>query len=85
MPLPDSAPLSLQVSSNAVQSKPKCAMIVRMSAETFDALETFPNHPQMSFDFGDNPVSIVPCRVHSHSNPLPGYLHRRHLLSNGSS
>lgn len=85
MPLPDTAHLSLHVRSNALQSKPKRAMIVRMSAETLDALEAFPNHPPMSLDFGDNPVSILPCLVHSLSNPLSGHLHRRHLLSNAST
>ncbi|KAI6121822.1 hypothetical protein F5141DRAFT_999440 [Pisolithus sp. B1] len=58
MPLPDAGPLSLHVHSslgNAVQSKPKQAMIVRLSAETLEALEAFPNHPEMHFDFGDNP------------------------------
>ena len=64
MPLPESA-LSLHVHSNAVQSKPKRAMIVRMSAETLDALDTFPNHPPLSFTFGDAPVSL------SLSLPLP--------------
>ncbi|KIK27576.1 hypothetical protein PISMIDRAFT_8008 [Pisolithus microcarpus 441] len=56
MPLPDTGPLSLHSGlGNAVQSKPKQAMIVRLSAETLEALEAFPNHPEMHFDFGDNP------------------------------
>ncbi|KAH0828047.1 hypothetical protein J3R83DRAFT_3697 [Lanmaoa asiatica] len=79
MPLPDSTPLSLQVSSNAVQSKPKRAMIVRMSAETLDALEAFPNHPPMSFEFGDNPGIYIgdtffPMRPQKESSPHELYL-----------
>jgi len=60
MPLPDSATLSLQGHSkpgDALPSIPKQAMIVRMSAETLDALEMFPNQPPMEFAFGKNPVS----------------------------
>jgi RNA polymerase II elongation factor ELL len=34
-------------------------MIVRMSAETLEALEDFPDHPQMDFEFGDSPVSLL--------------------------
>ncbi|KAG8214108.1 hypothetical protein J3R82DRAFT_10868 [Butyriboletus roseoflavus] len=79
MPLPSSAPLSLQVSSNAVQSKPKRAMIVRMSAETLDALEAFPNHPPLSFDFGDVPGIYIrdtffPMRPQKESSPHELYL-----------
>ncbi|KAN0091339.1 hypothetical protein V8E55_004905 [Tylopilus felleus] len=79
MPLPDSAQLSLQVNSNAVQSKPKHAMIVRMSAETLDALEAFPNHPPLSFDFGDHPGIYIgdtffPMRPQKESSPHELYL-----------
>ena len=71
MPLPDSAPLSLQVNPNAVQSKPKRAMIVRMSAETLDALDAFPNHPPLSFDFGDLPVSALHLSIPPPPHPPP--------------
>ncbi|KIJ68055.1 hypothetical protein HYDPIDRAFT_148312 [Hydnomerulius pinastri MD-312] len=82
MPLPDNAPLSLQVPSslrNAVQSKPKQAMIVRMSAETLEALEAFPSHPPMSFEFGDNPgiyigETFFPMRPQKESSPHEIYL-----------
>ena len=60
MPLPGNRTLSLQGHSkpgDALPSKPKQAMIVRMSAETLDALEAFPNQPPMEFVFGRNPVS----------------------------
>jgi len=60
MPLPANGTLSLQGHSkpgDALPSKPKQAMIVRMSAETLDALEAFPNQPPMEFAFGRNPVS----------------------------
>lgn len=59
MPLPGNGTLSLQGHSrpgDTVHSKPKQAMIVRMSAETLEALETFPQQPPMDFDFGENPV-----------------------------
>lgn len=35
-------------------------MIVRMSAETLEALEDFSSNPAMNFEFGDNPVSPSP-------------------------
>ncbi|KAH7911033.1 hypothetical protein BJ138DRAFT_1151642 [Hygrophoropsis aurantiaca] len=57
MPLPDGATLSLQGHSrlgDTVQSKPKQAMIVRMSAETLEALESSTNSPRMEFEFGEN-------------------------------
>ncbi|KAL4073800.1 hypothetical protein V8B97DRAFT_1936433 [Scleroderma yunnanense] len=82
MPLPDNGPLSLHVHSslgNAVQSKPKQAMIIRMSAETLEALESFPNHPEMHFDFGDNPgiyigETFYPMRSQKESSPHEIYL-----------
>ncbi|KAH7888931.1 hypothetical protein F5I97DRAFT_1925479 [Phlebopus sp. FC_14] len=82
MPLPDNTPLSLQVPSNlgnAVQSKPKRAMIVRMSAETLEALEAFPNQPQMQVEFGDNPgiyigETFFPMRPQKESSPHEIYL-----------
>ncbi|KAI6166045.1 hypothetical protein EDD17DRAFT_1550384 [Pisolithus thermaeus] len=82
MPLPDAGPLSLHVHSslgNAVQSKPKQAMIVRLSAETLEALEAFPNHPEMHFDFGDNPgiyigETFYPMRAQQEGSPHEIYL-----------
>ncbi|KAG9316843.1 hypothetical protein JVU11DRAFT_2913 [Chiua virens] len=79
MPLPNSAPLSLQVNLNAVQSKVKHAMIVRMSAETLDALEAFPHHPPLSFDFSDVPGIYIgdaffPMRPQKESSPHELYI-----------
>ncbi|KAH9948660.1 hypothetical protein B0H21DRAFT_805422 [Amylocystis lapponica] len=57
MPLPGNGTLSLQGQGrpgDTLYSKPKRAMIVRMSAETFEALEGFPNQPKMEFEFGEN-------------------------------
>ena len=65
---PRCGPLSLHVHSswgNTVRLKPKQAVIIRMSTETLEALESFSNHPEMHFDFGSNPVS--PPSIHSHS------------------
>ncbi|KAI6040202.1 hypothetical protein EDC04DRAFT_2894202 [Pisolithus marmoratus] len=78
MPLPDTSPLSLHVHpslGNAVQSKPKQAMIVRLSAETLEALESFPNHPEMHFDFGDSPERrSMPVQAQQESTPHEIYL-----------
>ncbi|KAG6335958.1 hypothetical protein ID866_3134 [Astraeus odoratus] len=82
MPLPTGGPLSLHVHSslgNAVQSKPKQAMIIRMSAETLEALESFPTHPEMNFDFGDAPGIYIgdafyPMRSLQESTPHEIYL-----------
>lgn len=64
MPLPSGTPLSLQGHSrpgDTVQTKPKHAMIVRMSAETLEALEDLSSSPVMNFEFGDSPVSPSAC------------------------
>ena len=58
MPLPSIGTLSLQGYSKpgeneTITSPPKQAMIVRMSAETLDALEGVPQ-PQMQVSFGEN-------------------------------
>lgn len=61
MPLPPNTTLSLHGYSkpgDTVQSKPKQAMIIRMSAETLDALEDFPNQPPLQFEFGDTTVRL---------------------------
>ncbi|KZT10750.1 uncharacterized protein LAESUDRAFT_755424 [Laetiporus sulphureus 93-53] len=53
MPLPDGA-LSIQGHSkpgDPLHTRPKQAMLVRMSSETYDALQ---NQPKMEFEFGDN-------------------------------
>ncbi|OBZ70678.1 hypothetical protein A0H81_09126 [Grifola frondosa] len=58
MPLPVHTTLSLQGHSrpgDTLLSKPKQAMIVRMSAEALEALESFPNQPKMEFEFSDSP------------------------------
>ncbi|KAF8894147.1 hypothetical protein BD779DRAFT_979856 [Infundibulicybe gibba] len=57
MPLPVNGSLLLQGHSRpgeTLHSKPKQAIIVRMSEETLEALEAFPQHPQMDFEFGQN-------------------------------
>lgn len=80
MPLPGTGPLSVHSSlGNAVQSKPKQAMVVRLSAETLEALESFPNHPEMHFDFGDNPgiyigETFYAMRAQQESTPHEIYL-----------
>ena len=44
---------------DALQSKPKQAMFIRMSSETLDALQSFPTQPALQFEFGDSPVRFV--------------------------
>ncbi len=39
--------------------KPRQGMIVRMSAETFDALDDPQNHRKLEVEFGDNPVRVL--------------------------
>lgn len=66
MPLPSGTQLSLQGHSrpgDTVHTKPKQAMIVRMSAETLEALEDFSTNPEMKFEFGDSPVSPRVCAL----------------------
>lgn len=60
MPLPSNGTLSLQGYSKpgeneTITAPPKQAMIVRMSAETLDALERVPQ-PQMEVSFEENSV-----------------------------
>lgn len=61
MPLPPNGILSLQgvAAGGTETSKPKQAMIVRMSAETFEALDAQPNPPKLEVEFGENPVRCV--------------------------
>lgn len=61
MPLPTNSALSLLPANrpgDALPSKPKHAMLVRMSSQTLDALDAFPT---VQFEFGDNPVRPLPC------------------------
>ncbi|EGN99749.1 hypothetical protein SERLA73DRAFT_179932 [Serpula lacrymans var. lacrymans S7.3] len=80
MPLPGDGVLSLQGLSrpgDALHSKPKQAMIVRMSAETLEALEAFPNHPPMDFEFGEGIYigdTFFPMRPLKESSPHEIYL-----------
>jgi RNA polymerase II elongation factor ELL len=63
MPLPPNGTLSLQGHAGpggTDASKSKQAMIVRMSTETFEALETQPNPPKLEVEFGDSPVRTHP-------------------------
>ncbi|RDX47879.1 hypothetical protein OH76DRAFT_1441121 [Lentinus brumalis] len=58
MPLPVESTLSLiglPAEGDALYSRPKHAMIVRMSAETFDALDQLGDSKKMEVQFGDNP------------------------------
>ncbi|KAF8906587.1 hypothetical protein CPB84DRAFT_406382 [Gymnopilus junonius] len=59
MPLPPNTNLSVLGYSrpgDTLQSKPKQAILVRLSSETLDALESFSTQPsQIQFEFGDNP------------------------------
>jgi RNA polymerase II elongation factor ELL len=78
MPLPTNGTLSLQGYSrpgDTVHST-KQAMIVRMSAETLEALQFFPQHPQMDFEFGEKPVRsfLYPSWLLS-SNYFAGNIH----------
>jgi RNA polymerase II elongation factor ELL len=59
MPLPGNGVLSLHGHSrpgDTIHSNPKHAMIVRMSDETLELLEGYPNKLSMDFEFGENPV-----------------------------
>jgi len=75
MPLPVNSTLSLLGASrpgDALLSKPKKAMLVRMSSETLDALEASISQPQLQFDFGESPVCelslyrIGICKITQH-------------------
>jgi hypothetical protein len=83
MPLPPDCilPLFAQPSpSEMVSAKSRQAMIVRMSAETLDALELAAQ--SMDVEFSDNPVRLLHS---SYSSPLScfvaGNLHRKLFLS----
>ena len=59
MPLPTNGPLSLQnnpIAGQTAPTKPKRAMIVRMSQEVLEALEDPSAASQLEFDFGSAPV-----------------------------
>ncbi|KAI0332366.1 hypothetical protein GY45DRAFT_1299387 [Cubamyces sp. BRFM 1775] len=58
MPLPANVPLTLHGQSrpeDPLHTKPKRAMIFRMSAETFEQLEDLQNPPKLQFEFGKTP------------------------------
>ncbi|KAI0684194.1 hypothetical protein BC835DRAFT_1293675 [Cytidiella melzeri] len=82
MPLPPNGILSLQghVGPGGTESsKPKQAMIVRMSAETFEALEAQPTPPKLEVEFGDNPGIFIgdaffSMRPHQESSPHELYI-----------
>jgi len=62
MPLPINTTLSLLGASrpgDALPSKPKRAMLVRLSSEILDALEATAQ-PLVQFEFGENPVCLPP-------------------------
>jgi hypothetical protein len=61
MLLPVNSSLSLLGASrpgDALPSKPKKAMLVRLSSETLDVLETSIAQPQLQFEFGENSVRL---------------------------
>ncbi|KAL6305214.1 hypothetical protein BKA93DRAFT_237617 [Sparassis latifolia] len=57
MPLPESGTLSLQCPrpGEATYSKPRQAMLLRMSQETLEALEGYPKQPEVEIELGANP------------------------------
>ncbi|KAI0769768.1 hypothetical protein BD413DRAFT_694384 [Trametes elegans] len=58
MPLPGDATLTLQGQprpGDPLHTKPKQAMLFRMSAETFEQLEDAQNMPKLHFEFGKTP------------------------------
>ena len=60
MPLPPNSSISLQGHSRpgeGVTTMPKIAMVVRMTGETLDALQSLSGGDKMDFEFGDKPVS----------------------------
>lgn len=42
-----------------ITTKPKIAMMVRMTEDALDALQGLASEQRMEFEFGDRPVSIV--------------------------
>ncbi|KZT21389.1 hypothetical protein NEOLEDRAFT_757032 [Neolentinus lepideus HHB14362 ss-1] len=83
MPLPSDVRLSLQGPArpdDAVQSKPKKVMLVRMTAETLEALSDHPNNPRMDFSFAPGNTGIYigdtffPMRAHQETSPSELYL-----------
>ena len=68
---------------DALQSKPKQAMFVRMSAESLQALESFPTQSTLRFQFGDSPVRFSTSLTSPLSDtPHTGHVYRRLLLYN---
>lgn len=62
MPLPATNPTSLMGHSRpgeAIATKPKVAMMVRMTEDALDALQGLASEQQMEFEFGGRPVSTV--------------------------
>ena len=64
MPLPANSTLILQGQPRPEDTtlsylKPKKAMLIRMSQETFEALEDGENHSKVEFDFGKTPVRTL--------------------------
>ncbi|KAH8119072.1 hypothetical protein DFH11DRAFT_1562832 [Phellopilus nigrolimitatus] len=76
MPLPSNSSISLQGHSRpgeGVTTKPKVAMLVRMTEETLDALQNLSSADRMEFDFGDRPGIIIrdksfPMRYNKENN-----------------
>ncbi|KAF8070214.1 hypothetical protein FPV67DRAFT_1486660 [Lyophyllum atratum] len=87
MPLPETT-LSLGPHTNpgeSEHSKPKVAMLVRMSTETLDALQALGEKPPMDFEFGDTPGihiggTFYPMRSLKEETPHELYL-RTHSAS----
>ncbi|KAI0355611.1 hypothetical protein OH77DRAFT_1424556 [Trametes cingulata] len=82
MPLPADATLTLQGQprpGDPLHSKPKQAMLFRMSAETFEQLEDAQNLPKLQFEFGKTPGLYIndtfyPVRHDQENGPHELYL-----------
>ncbi|KAI0820027.1 hypothetical protein BC628DRAFT_1525161 [Trametes gibbosa] len=81
MPLPADVTLTLGQPhpGDPLHSKPKQAMLFRMSAETFEQLEDAQNLPKLHVEFGDNPglyinETFYPMRADQENGPHELYL-----------
>jgi hypothetical protein len=88
MPLPINTTLSLFGASrpgDALPSKPKKAMLVRLSSDILDTLEASVQ-PLVQFELGENPVRPPQPSAFSYNIDLSssGSLHWRQMLSRNS-
>lgn len=83
MPLPENTTISLHGHSrpeDALHSKPKQAIFLRMSAETLEALQASPL-PQVQFTFGKRSVSSIPTARSPQLDLLPCRAFKWEILS----